>query len=379
MERIDIAKLRQAYLSGKNIALLGAGHFGYAYFRILDILEIPIRYAADSNSEKLNRKIWGGVECVPYSALSGRDDIVSLITVAKVSKESVKEEAQKNRLINVVDSQLILIDLIRNYRQEYLQVLACMPFEGAETILDDMHEPNTAHFGEKTLVNRKIAEGEKVAVYTGVFGKYDKLRYPKYLNEKIDFFYISDDDIDLGEIKYQKIKNCIPKNLRSSILKNRYVKMNPYAFLQDYRYVIYVDGNINVVGDVTSLICECRSGINLFAHPVRDCIYQEAVACINCGKATYTQIGSQISKYVYDDMPSSFGLAAMGFIIFDLQNENCRRIMEAWWEEFQKYPFRDQLSFPYVLWKCGMTFSDIGILGQNLQECSMLQTYKHIK
>ncbi len=63
VKKINISQLKKYIASGKQSAFLGAGHFGYAYFKIFEMLGIPVKYAADTNPDKWNNKIWGSVEC----------------------------------------------------------------------------------------------------------------------------------------------------------------------------------------------------------------------------------------------------------------------------------------------------------------------------
>ena len=43
-----------------------------------------------------------------------------------------------------------------------------------------------------------------------------------------------------------------------------------------------------------------------------------------------------------------------------------KELMTAWWEEYNKYPTRDQFSLPYVVWKTGFDAERIAILGNNI-------------
>lgn len=56
----------------------------------------------------------------------------------------------------------------------------------------------------------------------------------------------------------------------------------------------------------------------------------------------------------------------------------CNEIMNAWWEEFRRFPKRDQISFPYILWKKGISQEDIGILGENIRENPYFRLVEHI-
>ena len=41
--------------------------------------------------------------------------------------------------------------------------------------------------------------------------------------------------------------------------------------------------------------------------------------------------------------------------------------MEKWWDEYLRFPTRDQLSLPYVVWKYGFDKAQIMILGNDVE------------
>lgn len=72
-------------------------------------------------------------------------------------------------------------------------------------------------------------------------------------------------------------------------------------------------------------------------------------------------------RYYKEGFPQEYGLLECGIIVTDLHNDKAKTIYDEWWNEFMREQSgRDQLSIPYVLWKKGISPSEIGTLGNNL-------------
>lgn len=80
------------------------------------------------------------------------------------------------------------------------------------------------------------------------------------------------------------------------------------------------------------------------------------------------KIRQQIELYQKEKFPSEFPLFEATVIVVDLKNEHAKVIMDAWWKEFNRSESkRDQLSFPYVIWKLGYSGKDVGCLGTDVK------------
>ena len=56
----------------------------------------------------------------------------------------------------------------------------------------------------------------------------------------------------------------------------------------------------------------------------------------------------------------------------------CKGLMEQWWGEFVKYCKRDQISFPYVMFKNGLSMNDIVTLGSNVYKNPSFRITTHL-
>lgn len=227
-----------------------------------------------------------------------------------------------------------------------------------------------------THVNSNV----RVAIYTCIVGGYDQLCEPIFANDGYDFFVFSDKKLKSNVWKSKEIPEKIQK-LNDKTLINRYLKMHPSEFFPEYDYAVYIDGNVCIVSDISSLISvadDGKVGFAMHRHVTRECIYEEAEACILYGKGNPQNLKKQIARYKKDGFPIKFGMLEATVIIFNLKSKECQVIMSEWWNEFLKsHSKRDQIALPYVLWKNGYKILDVGNLGNNVYKNPKFQVLSH--
>ena len=228
---------------------------------------------------------------------------------------------------------------------------------------------NYSYLNKELYINESVAESnKKIAVYTCMIGNYDKLMSPICLEDNVDYYVITDckDEFD----GWQKIN--IPDELLSwdKTKINRYIKMHPNIFFENYNYTIYIDANMRIVGNPYSFCGAADNsnlGIAFYEHKERNCIYEEAEVCKLYKKGNKKGIEEQISRYKSDGFPLNYGLLEGSVIVRSLQNDKGKKLLELWWNEFNETTSnRDQLSLPYTLWKNNYQINDIGLLGNDL-------------
>jgi hypothetical protein len=221
----------------------------------------------------------------------------------------------------------------------------------------------------------------KIAVYSCITGAYDRVIEPHFKPSNVDFLLVTDDQLPATSA-WRGIDISTIKGLPAldNSYMNRYVKLHPHLFLDDYDYSIYIDGNIRIVGDIRYLIHLLNQyGLVSTLHRSRDCIYQELEACILQNKDNHRTMEKQISLYKRRGMSKHQGLIEASLLVMDHHNPICIEIMERWWQEIAKYSTRDQLSLPFVLWEMGIPISEIGKIGNNVYKIPMIQIEPHSK
>lgn len=212
-------------------------------------------------------------------------------------------------------------------------------------------------------------------VYTAVFGGKDIIHDPEVVESGVDYVYFTDD-----------------RNLRSKVFKVVYVdplfedprlssriyKLFPHIFLPDYEQSLWIDGLIKLKSKTWNIFEEKLKKSNFvgFAHPIRNCIYEEVEACIELGKGRYSDLMGQVMAYKKDGFPAHFGLLESTIIARNTFNTELIEFEHLWWKEIRTKSFRDQLSFPYILWKTGFK---VEILEKPIREWKNFEIMIHKK
>lgn len=199
----------------------------------------------------------------------------------------------------------------------------------------------------------------KIAIYTCITGGYDKLCSPIVIDPRFEYFYFSDSSSDLVPpwiFKQIDISNLNQKD------KNRYIKMHPQEFFQDYDVTVYIDGSIKLIGDIYPLILRALSSsedIFMYQHPHRNCIFTEALACSNYSHDWIWTIASQMRRYAAEGYPVNKGLFEAGVIIRK-NSLKSNSLMSMWWREYLAGVKRDQISLPVCAWRLGFELGSLG-------------------
>ena len=203
---------------------------------------------------------------------------------------------------------------------------------------------------------------------------------PLILPDNCDYYIITDSNIDESS-KWKKIDiNNIQfeEDGLTNPMKNRYVKMHPDKLFPDYDYSLYIDGSIRICTDVTEYINRISNyGVSFYDHNLRDCVYDEIMACIALEKADKNELLQHKDYLISSGMPEKYGLVACGIIARQHNNEMCKKLMNEWWYEYSYHVKRDQLCLPLVLYKNKVLPVDIALLGNNMYNDDSFEFYKH--
>jgi len=199
-------------------------------------------------------------------------------------------------------------------------------------------------------------------IYTANIGNYDNLQINTcegWKNAAIDMPYGFDD--------YTQVKSA------------RLYKIMPY-FWHEHDISLWVDSNIKMSNgfDADEALEWMGDADMLMVEHGRDCIYDEARACIERKKDSPKVIMKQIKHYESEGYPTNEGLFATGFMM-RRHNDRVHELMMEWWNQVAEYSHRDQLSFNYALWKTGNKVKVAEIPYKYTYEEGRLRLHRHIK
>jgi hypothetical protein len=189
-----------------------------------------------------------------------------------------------------------------------------------------------------------------VCVYTAIAGGYDELKsHPD--TPGVDWICFTDDPA-LRSDEWD-VRPLVETGWgHATRLAAKWHKvLNHLALPSGYDQSIWIDGSVKILNPdfVTSVLSLLDgSDIALFAHPERNCIYDEAVASLDYCKYDACDVLGQVREYRYKGYPRRNGLWAGGIIGRD-HRAHMRAVMDDWWSEILKWGFQDQLSLPVVL------------------------------
>lgn len=134
------------------------------------------------------------------------------------------------------------------------------------------------------------------------------------------------------------------RKFESPIMNAKIYKVLPHLFM-DVEYSVWIDANVKLAVPPERLLEIMESDVMVFAHWDRDCIYEEADACIANNQGEPLRIRNQMRDYRKRGVGRHSGLAACGVIVRK-HTEEVATMNEKWWSHICRYSVRDQLSFP---------------------------------
>ena len=131
----------------------------------------------------------------------------------------------------------------------------------------------------------------------------------------------------------------------------RKIKLYPHELFPYHEESLWIDGSQRIRANLLPLFNElATTSLAVLRHPSRDCLYEEAQACMRGNRSPTSELLAQVTAYQQAGMPSHHGLYETSILFRRHTTENAR-LMQAWWYELQTHSLRDQISLPYVLWK----------------------------
>lgn len=163
--------------------------------------------------------------------------------------------------------------------------------------------------------------------YTAICGDYDKPRE--------DYLCFTEKDFD---------------KFRKPVMNAKIFKVLSHKFV-DADISIWIDGNIRLRVSKEKLVelFLKDNDIAVFKHSMTQNVYSEARALRNMLEDQKEIIDKQVTQYKAEGFDG--GILCDCSVLIRRNTSPVNRFNEQWWAEICRYSYRDQLSFPYVLWK----------------------------
>jgi len=198
----------------------------------------------------------------------------------------------------------------------------------------------------------------RVAICQVSTGEYDAFEPLVYRQPNADYFFITDRPCAINEMAGWRFIHVAAKGQTNPLLLSREIKMNLARFVpavEQYSVVVYIDGNIDPVGDLSPMIDDfllSEAALGVIPHPFRQTVYTEAAAIILQVRDSRERVMKVVEMLEAEQCPTAAGLFEMNMFFFR-PGEASKQFFDAWWRLYQEYGRRDQLLAPLVAWKLG--------------------------
>jgi hypothetical protein len=216
-----------------------------------------------------------------------------------------------------------------------------------------------------------------IAIYTAVYGGYDVLKDPVQQDVDCDFLCFTDRPIETAT-RWRVVVRPVPalhhprmqakwfKLMNHKIFPNGRLGLRYGRRLQErrrYDATIWVDASLSIRGGAFAreVSCLTRDGaVAVYAHPDRDCIYDETDVSLTMPKYRNLPLREQVEAYRRDGHPSHAGLYACGIIGRKAPGSPLQQSFDtAWWHENEHLSYHDQLSFAFLARRMGLPIERI--------------------
>lgn len=191
----------------------------------------------------------------------------------------------------------------------------------------------------------------KKLIYTVITNKYDTLKEPLVYTDGWGYVCLEDDFPSGQEISVWDDVIIENKEATPVLTQRREKILLSEPFWTHYDVSIYIDGSFAIGCDLDDLLEQAKGFDCVFvSHPQRRCAYTEGNACVTLGKDSEQTISKQLNFYKSRELPFNYGMISSGIMI-RWHNKKVRTFCETWWKQLQMFSHRDQVSWPYAIWK----------------------------
>jgi len=217
------------------------------------------------------------------------------------------------------------------------------------------------------IAKHSRAKHSKIAIVSAIAGGYDAIRPPEIIDERFDYIVYTDAPVrNPGFYDVRPLPYIDADNTRSA----RFVKTNLTKLLPEYDYIVWIDANIFITGDIFSIVKDFMASGKEFGamlHPTRTSPYDEMEECLRTGKDDADAIIDQ-RNYYHKQGYTTDKLIESNVLMVNTRGKHIDDFMGMWWNHIDRFSRRDQFSINYCLdanevdW---MTFTERPITARN--------------
>lgn len=215
------------------------------------------------------------------------------------------------------------------------------------------------------IQGQRAANAPQTVIYTAMFGNYDHVPAPRIpWGANLDVVCFTDSPRHVPRA-WHAVE--VQREDASPVLANRRYKILPHRYLPHHSTSIYVDARIGIRADPRVAFEPYLASANVVIprHRYRNCVYDEANACVDAGKANAGEVAELVARFEREGLPTGLGLPENGVVVRRHHVPEVVALMEAWWSELNSGVLRDQLYLPYLAWR---TRTPLGVMDETFDD-----------
>lgn len=198
-----------------------------------------------------------------------------------------------------------------------------------------------------------VTSDSSMVVVTAITKGYDALKDPRAKTPGCRYVCVTDNPLLKSRI-WETVR--FPKEAcdLEPVRKARYVKTHLFSMFPEYRIRFWIDGTMAITDNLRTLVSETASpGKYLYAmmHYGWDDIFREAKEIRRVRPHRTAGLDEQLKRYRAAGMSEHHGMMAETGIRYEIDSPYVTEFMKLWWHEIERGCTRDQISFPYVMWR----------------------------
>lgn len=202
---------------------------------------------------------------------------------------------------------------------------------------------------------------EKICAYTCITGEYDILHEVKWPEKNVDYLcFTNNKNLKSKTWKIVYIEN---ENLDNHYLSRKIKILGHPIISENYDISIWMDASIIWDKSITDFINTYFKDTSLaaFKHSARSTIREEAITCLLFNKDSKDNIVNTLNFLKTNNYIDNIDLYEMTVFIKKHNDPQVIQTMNIWFDTLRRFSKRDQLSFPYSVWKTKLKVKTINL------------------
>lgn len=183
---------------------------------------------------------------------------------------------------------------------------------------------------------------ERKVVYTALFGDYEDLKEPTVVTSGWEYICYTDQPLK------SDVWDIVRVECPTSTSHQRYARLYKILKFAEFDKSFWVDASFIIDTNLDEWWNKYyKGGITAPKHPLRDCVYEEILACIIGFRGDRLELEAQKEEYKKLNIPAHNGIITSG-ILMRMNGYRTISLCEDWYSELCKHSVRDQVALAKV-------------------------------